>query len=296
LEPDVSSNISVGYKAVPKGRRRNIGLRRLVGISIRPCFLNEMLGEQSKKHGVYIDVFEQSILIHDRPAKSWGFLASASAELAIVSFAILIPLARTDHLPGFHWKSVSLGAPSKPLEPAPVVAQTAGSATYLVARRAFIPLPNQSSLSNHGASTEFVSIDPPGAIAVDGPARSGGIAIEKLAAMPLVPRPPHPPDAAAAPSAPIRVGGDVQMAKLVRKVIPEYPALAKTARVSGVVHLLGIIGKDGTIQNLQLISGHPLLAHAALEAVKQWIYQPTLLNGQPVEVIAPIDVNFTLGR
>jgi protein TonB len=85
------------------------------------------------------------------------------------------------------------------------------------------------------------------------------------------------------------------MAKLVRKVIPEYPPLAKTARIAGVVHLLGVIAKDGTIQNLQLISGHPLLARAALEAVGKWVYQPTLLNGQPVEVIAPIDVNFTLG-
>jgi len=287
---------SADYKPVPKGRRRNIGLCRLVGISKFARVLDGMLGEQSKNHGVYIDVFEQSVLIHDRPAKSWGFLASASAELLIVSLAILIPLARTDHLPGFHWKPVSLSAPSKPLEPAPVVGQAAGSATYLVARRTFIPQPSQSSLSNHGASTEFVSIDPPGAIAVDGPARSGGIEIEKLSAMPLVARPPHPSDVAAAPSAPIRVGGDVQMAKLVRKVIPEYPALAKTARVSGVVHLLGIIAKDGTIQNLQLISGHPLLTHAALEAVKQCVYQPTLLNGQPVEVIAPIDVNFTLGR
>jgi protein TonB len=86
------------------------------------------------------------------------------------------------------------------------------------------------------------------------------------------------------------------MAKLLRKIIPEYPSLAKAARVSGVVRLLGVIAKDGTIRNLQLVSGHPLLARAALEAVKQWVYQPTLLNGQPVEVIAPIDVNFTLGQ
>jgi protein TonB len=86
------------------------------------------------------------------------------------------------------------------------------------------------------------------------------------------------------------------MAKLMKKVIPEYPPLAKTARISGVVHLLGVIAKDGTIQHLQLISGHPVLARAALEAVTHWIYRPTLLNGQPVEVIAPIDVNFTLGQ
>lgn len=86
------------------------------------------------------------------------------------------------------------------------------------------------------------------------------------------------------------------MAKLIRKVIPEYPTLAKTARISGVVHLIGTIAKDGTIRNLQLIGGHPLLSRAAMEAVSQWVYEPTLLNGEPVEVIAPIEVSFTLAR
>ena len=62
-----------------------------------------------------------------------------------------------------------------------------------------------------------------------------------------------------------------------------------------MVRLIGTIGKDGTIRNLQLVSGHPMLARAALEAVRQWVYKPTLLNGMPVEVIAPIEVNFTLG-
>lgn len=86
------------------------------------------------------------------------------------------------------------------------------------------------------------------------------------------------------------------MAMLIRKVIPVYPPLARSARISGVVHLIGTIGKDGRIQNLQLVSGHPMLARAALNAVQQWIYKPTLLNGNPVEVIAPIEVNFTLGQ
>jgi protein TonB len=88
----------------------------------------------------------------------------------------------------------------------------------------------------------------------------------------------------------------VQMAKLVRRVVPEYPPLARAARISGVVRLIGIIARDGTIRNLQLVSGHPLLTRAAIEAVQQWVYQPTLLSGEPVEVICPIDVNFTLGQ
>lgn len=128
------------------------------------------------------------------------------------------------------------------------------------------------------------------------PPRSIRIDLDKFLATPAIARPPRPPAVTDAPSGPLRVGGDVQMAKLLKKVIPEYPALAKTARVSGPVHLLGVIAKDGTIQNLQVISGHPLLARSALDAVKQWIYQPTLLNGEAVEVIAPIDVNFTLGQ
>jgi protein TonB len=92
------------------------------------------------------------------------------------------------------------------------------------------------------------------------------------------------------------MGGDVQMAKLVRKVIPEYPPIARSARISGVVRVIGTIGKDGTIQNLQVVSGHPMLTRAALEAVRQWIYKPTLLNGNAVEVIAPIEVTFTLAE
>ena len=88
----------------------------------------------------------------------------------------------------------------------------------------------------------------------------------------------------------------VQMAKLINRVMPLYPPLAKSARISGVVHLIGIISKDGTIRNLQVVSGHPLLTKAAVDAVSQWVYKPTLLNNEAVEVIAPIDVNFTLSQ
>jgi protein TonB len=102
--------------------------------------------------------------------------------------------------------------------------------------------------------------------------------------------PPKPP------AEPIRVSMGAEMAKLVKRVVPAYPPLARGARISGMVHLIGIISKDGTIRNLQVISGHPLLVRAAVEAVEQWVYQPTLLNNEPVEVICPIDVNFTLSQ
>ena len=92
----------------------------------------------------------------------------------------------------------------------------------------------------------------------------------------------------------VRVGGNVQAANLVKKVTPLYPPLAKQARISGQVRFMALIGTDGNIVSLQLVSGHPLLVEAARSAVEQWQYKTTLLNGKPVEVITQIDVNFTL--
>jgi len=92
----------------------------------------------------------------------------------------------------------------------------------------------------------------------------------------------------------VTVGGNVQAARLVNKVQPQYPPLARQTRISGTVKLHAIIGKDGSVQQLQVVSGHPLLVQSALDAVKQWRYQPTLLNGEPVEVDTEIDVIFSL--
>jgi protein TonB len=91
-------------------------------------------------------------------------------------------------------------------------------------------------------------------------------------------------------------GAAVQAARIVRRVVPIYPPLARTARISGVVRLQAIIAADGTIAELNVISGRPMLIAAAVDAVKQWRYRPTVLNGKPVPVNTQIDVNFTLGR
>jgi len=97
-------------------------------------------------------------------------------------------------------------------------------------------------------------------------------------------------------SKPITVTSDVQAAKLLRKVIPVYPKLAIAAHISGTVRLMGVVAKDGTVQQIRVVSGPALLVEAALDAVRQWVYRPTMLNNKPVEVIAPIDVIFTLSR
>jgi len=92
----------------------------------------------------------------------------------------------------------------------------------------------------------------------------------------------------------VRVSQGVTQGLLIRKVQPAYPPLARQARIQGTVLLQAEISKDGQIENLRLISGHPMLAPAAIEAVKQWRYKPYILNGEPVEVETQITVNFTL--
>jgi TonB family protein len=94
----------------------------------------------------------------------------------------------------------------------------------------------------------------------------------------------------------IRVGGNVQSTKLVSQARPTYPAAAKEQRIQGVVRLQAVIAKDGTVKSLDVISGDPALTQSALDAVRQWVYQPTLLNGEPVEVQTMIDVNYTLSQ
>jgi protein TonB len=90
------------------------------------------------------------------------------------------------------------------------------------------------------------------------------------------------------------VSQGVSQGLLIHQVKPTYPPLARQARIQGTVVLQAVIGKDGSIQNLKVVSGHPMLAPAALEAVKQWRYKPYFLNGEPVEVDTTINVNFTL--
>lgn len=256
--------------------------------------------EHLAKRGVYLDVFEQSVLTSEKNHRPLSFLASISAELIIVSALIIIPLTYNEHLPDFHWKRIGVGTPLKPVRPKPVREHVLRRASDNMFRpRLFVDAPLGRP---QGTSTEILapeSWEPPGMDtgreATDPGSRSV-INFSTHAAAVAPPPPIHEPQPRAQPQAPMRVSAGVQMAKLVKKVIPGYPPLAKSARISGVVHLLGIIARDGTIRNLQLVSGHPLLARAALEAVQQWVYQPTLLNGEPVEVIAPIDVYFTLGQ
>jgi TonB family protein len=102
------------------------------------------------------------------------------------------------------------------------------------------------------------------------------------------------PDASA-PSSPIHAGANVASAMLIHQVTPVYPLSAKSAHISGTVVLHAIIAQDGTIEQLQYVSGPPLLLKSAMDAVQQWIYQPMQVNGKPVRVDTTISVVYTLG-
>ena len=199
--------------------------------------------------------------------------------MALLTLLVLIPLAYTDQLPRFEWKTAILGPPPgrQKIEVKTVTQSTSISPSLY--HRVFIAAPRR--VPDSLPSSEQVAIDaPPGVIGGTGDNRSSILA----AIGPIMEKPSAPPPIVSplpqnhAPAAPMRVSIGVQMAKLVHQVIPVYPPMAKAMRISGVVHLVGVIGKEGRVEHLQLMSGHPILAKAAMDAVQQWIYRPTLLR------------------
>jgi protein TonB len=119
--------------------------------------------------------------------------------------------------------------------------------------------------------------------------------IPGLGGGPVVTPPPPPPTVRHEPERPVSIS-TIDNARILYRPQPIYPQIARQTRTQGVVRLEAIISREGYIENLKVVSGHPLLVPAALDAVKQWRYQPTMLNGHAVEVITTIDVHFTLNQ
>ncbi len=223
------------------------------------------------------------------------------AEAMVVGVLVLVPLIYTQALPK-EWLKSEIQIPPPPSSPParqspsrseaprkhpavnPFIAPP--SIPHVVATIVDKPEPPQI---DSGPVGPYV----PGAISGSGSGNGyfpGGAPWETL-----TPPPPPPVVHPPAKNQLYRVGGDVIAARAIYQPRPEYPALARMAHVQGTVVLQAIIGQDGTIRNLKVLSGHPLLNQAALDAVKTWRYQPTLLNSEPVEVLTEIDVTFTLG-
>lgn len=239
--------------------------------------------------------------------KAWTVMVSFGGQIFLIGILVLIPLIYTDTLPRAQLTSL-LVAPPPPPPPPPPPAPAPVKVVKVIPRQfdagkllAPKTIPKEIAIIKEEelppvSGTVGVIGGVPGGVPGGSP---GGVIGGIIGSVGNAPPPPPPPvKEAPKPATPqrIRVGGNVQSAKLVRQPKPVYPPLAKQARIQGVVRFTAVIGKDGTIQNLQLVSGHPLLIPSAQEAVKQWVYQPTLLNGEPVEVITQIDVNFTLSQ
>jgi len=122
-------------------------------------------------------------------------------------------------------------------------------------------------------------------------ASNGAANTAELAPVPPPPPPPPPPKPMA-PARPVRVGGMVQEPRVLSMVPPVYPKLASTARVSGTVVLEATLTEQGTVEEIKVVSGHPLLVEAAIAALKQWRYEPTYLNGTAVSVILTAKLHF----
>lgn len=250
-------------------------------------------------------MFEQTFVDGGKTRKPWTVLLSFIAQILVIVVAILIPMIYFDALPKSQLSSF-LVAPPPPPPPPPPPAATPPKVIKIIPRqfdagRLMAP----KVVPKEVAMIKEEELPPPSSGGVVGGVpggvpggTAGGVIGGIIGGVPTAapPPPPPPPAPKAVTPSRIRVGGNVQQAKLIRQPKPIYPPLAKQARISGVVRLNAIIGKDGTIQNLTVASGHPLLIQAALEAVKQWVYQPTLLNGEAVEVVTQIDVNFTLSQ
>ena len=245
-------------------------------------------------------MFEQSILANVSAASKTRALAASFGIQTMVIVAVLaVPLLFADRLPRIPlWTPLAAPLPAPP-PPAPVDTKTSSSSAPSMLRAMPRPFPAIATTNRpvSYAPTIISDASPSGDSFVPQIGVIGGLGTA-TAGIPIVVAAPHVNSVIPVKKSdkPQRVGGDVQAAKLIRKIVPQYPEIAKRARISGTVQLTGVIAKNGTIEQLELISGNPLLVPAAIAAVKQWIYSPTFLNGEPVEVIAPIDVIFRLSQ
>ncbi len=243
-------------------------------------------------------MFEQmleSSPVRRRHTSPWAFVISTTLQVIFVGVLILIPLLYTEAIDLQGFSSTWLAAPPPPPPPPPPPAAAP-------VRRV-----RQTSLMDAGKLRAPREIPREIVILKEEPIPQdmGGVAGGVPGGVPggqiggvlggviggtggVVPPPPRE-----APQR-IRVSSGVQEAKVLNRVQPSYPPLASRARIQGTVVLEAIIAKDGTVQNLRVVEGHPMLVQAAVQAVQQWRYQPTILNNEPVEVETVINVVFKL--
>jgi len=241
-------------------------------------------------------MFEDSLIESGNKLKTKRLsttIISFLLQIGLIGILILIPLIYTDALPKTQLMTFLVAPPPPPPPPPPpaaAVVKVVKMQSEVINGQLRTPtkIPEKiQMIKEEEAPPDLGAGGVPGGVPGGIPGGSaggviGGI-ISSTANLPKVATPQR-----------VRVSSGVSTGLLIKKVQPTYPALAKQARIQGHVLLQAEISKDGTIQNLQLISGHPMLAPAAIEAVRQWRYKPYLLNGEPVAVETQVDVIFSL--
>ena len=243
-------------------------------------------------------MFEDSLIESGgklKTSRGWTSIVSFILQVMIVGVMILIPLIFTEALPKGTTMFMLVAPPPPPPPPPPAAAPVKvvkQIQTDIVNGELRTPtkIPNKVKIikEDEAPPPAMASAGVMGGVPGGVPGGSmGGVMGSILNSTPTVAPKIATPQR-------VRVSSGVSTGMLVRKVPPSYPPLARQARIQGTVVLQATISKEGSIENLQLISGHPMLAPAAIEAVKQWKYKPYLLNGEPVEVETQVQVNFTL--
>lgn len=228
-----------------------------------------------------------------RCRRSFMTLTSFALEAVVVGLLLLLPLLNTVGLPSVRTVSTPISAGRRnpePPAPKPRTGPTSSITSNFVGRVLMQPqrIPTIISMGNDKSSPE-----PPGVpgIGLEGTGlpTGGGLPPSIIGGpRPLLPAVPTPTVRAFRTSSMLE-------GSLIRRVQPVYPPLARSARIQGSVVLVAVISKAGTIENLRLLSGHPMLVPAAIDAVSQWRYRPYILNAEPIEVETQITVNFILG-
>ena len=217
----------------------------------------------------------------------WSVIVSAIIQTSALLVLVLIPLLYTQALPKAMLATLLVAPPPPPPPPPPPVKDIIKPVARLIQSG---KLMQPRAIPKDVAVFKEAELPPDVINNTNQSGVFGGIPGQGLIAGDLV----APPPKAAAPVR-IKQGGAVTAASIITQTRPAYPALARQARIQGTVLLHAIIDKDGQVAKLEVVSGHPLLVQSALDAVKQWRYKPTQLNGDPVEVDTTIQVTFTMG-
>ncbi len=228
----------------------------------------------------------------DRSRRGLTALTSLGLQALAVGLLLILPLLRPQGLPSFHQLTtpISLGQPQGDYARARA---RGGSNTLQPINPTQIIFREPSQLP-HGIPAPGDDGPPPGVFfGSSTPGMGFGDPHGIPGSLGIGTRPIMPVPAPLPVVTPLRVS-HMNEGNLIRKVQPIYPPLARSARIQGVVELQAVINKHGAIENLRILTGHPMLVAAAVEAVKQWRYRPYILNNEPVEVETQITVNFSL--